>query len=759
MFGKARIGMSVAIALVMATGVASASDDGGPGGFQPGAPGVGDPYYPLDGNGGYEVEHYLLDVSYNPETDVLEGEATIQALATQNLSRFNLDLVGLTVESVEVDGRRAAWTRHGGELTVTPRAGLREHDSFTTVVRYQGVPEPIIDAFGLSGVFHTDDGMLIAGEPHVAATWFPANDHPTDTAAYTFHVKVPAGLEVVANGVLVEQRTVGGWTTWIWDAVEPMASYLATVNVGEFDLRAYEDDGIRYWDAIDPDLVDPVAHPQTGEQLAVSQQSEPSFKRLARTISVPADGTTLSFWITRDTEPTWDFVFVEAHTVGDEDWTTLPDMNGHTGQDTGLSCPYWLGLHPFLEHYQTDNGDGTCAAQGSSGDWWAVSGTSYGAEQWQVDLSAYAGRDVEVSISYASDDLFQLAGAFVDDVVVSNGPGTTSFEDDGDTFDGWTVPGAPAGSAPNPNDWIAGTEADTHSPLGEAAESSFGRQPEVIEFLGGNFGGYPFSASGGIVDDHADIGFALETQTRPIYSKWFFLDQLSGDFVVVHELAHQWFGDSLAIAAWQHIWLNEGFATYAEWLWSEREGLGTAQDNFDAFYYGIPRRDPFWSLTIGDPGPDALFDGAVYVRGAMTLHQLRLAVGDADFFKILRLWARLHAGGNVSTDDFIRLSEGVSGQELGELFNTWLFTPRKPALSARSAVTEGQGVQRTTPAAGLGELPAVRNAMKRLGVRYEGTRCCGPRVRVTGRGAPGRPTRRRCDRSGAPGHPGSSRSM
>ncbi len=340
-----------------------------------------------------------------------------------------------------------------------------------------------------------------------------------------------------------------------------MATYLATANVGEFDLRAYKQDGIRYWDAIDPDLLDPVAEPRTGEQFAISQQSEPSFKRLARTIAVPAGGATLSFWITRDTEPEWDFVFVEAHTVGGDDWTTLEDANGHTGQGTGFSCPFWLSLHPFLEHYQTDNGDGTCSPAGSTGDWWAASGTSGGYEQWQVDLSAYAGTEVEVSISYASDDAVQLAGAFVDDIVVSSGPGSTSFEDDGDTFDGWTVPGAPAGSAPNPNDWIAGTEADTPPPLGEIAEGSFARQPEIIDFLSDNFGRYPFSTSGGIVDDFDDLFFALENQTRPIYSKFFFTDPVSGDNVVVHELAHQWYGDSLAVAAWQHIWLNEGFAT------------------------------------------------------------------------------------------------------------------------------------------------------------------------------------------------------
>jgi Peptidase family M1 domain/Peptidase M1 N-terminal domain len=681
------LSLSILVGVLFATMVAAASGHHGPTQFEPGAPGAGDPYFPLDGNGGYDVRHYDLDVRYDPATDVLTGVATIRARATQNLSSFNLDLDGLTVRSIEVNHHRATWTRDGGELTVSPSRGLRDDRRFTTEIRYDGIPETIFDQFGVSGFFHTDDGTLVVGEPAVAATWFPVNDHPSDKAAYTFHITAPAGLEAVANGILEGKRTKRGWTTWTWEAEEPMASYLATANIGEFDLRSYRNAGIRYWDAIDPDLFAPTGTPRTGLQFAISQDGEPSYKRLARTITVPAAGATVSFWIARDTEPNWDFVFVEAHTVGQSDWTTLPDQNGHTKNDTGLSCPGWLGLHPFLAHYQTDNGDGTCSPQSGDAEWWAASGKSNGYELWSVDLSAYAGSTVELSISYANDEVFQGAGAFVDDIVVSTGAGGTSFEDDGDTFDGWTVPGAPADSPANPNDWIAGTVAETPAPLGVAVDASFARQGEIIDFLSGVFGSYPFSAAGGIVDDFGGLAFALENQTRPIYSKFFFSDPGGGDSVVVHELAHQWYGDSLAVAAWQHIWLNEGFATYAEWLWSEREGLGTAQEIFDFFYGLIPADDPFWAVTIGDPGPANLFHFAVYARGAMTLHQLRLAVGDGDFFQILRRWASSQAGGNVTTAQFIRLAERISGQDLDALFDTWLFTAEKPVLTPALGLT------------------------------------------------------------------------
>jgi hypothetical protein len=652
-----------------------------------GAEGVGDPYFPLDGNGGYDVQHYDLNLAYEPSTDVLSGTATITAMATQTLSQFNLDLDGLKVRAIRVNGLAAKWTRARGELIIKPATDLPDSTLFTTAITYDGIPGPIPGGeFG--GWIPTDDGVVVAGEPHGAATWFPANDHPIDKASFTYRIDVPQGLEVVANGRLMGSTTAGGRTTWTWDAVEPMATYLATINVGEFDMNAYSADGIDYWDAIDPDLFVPLAAPRTGTQFAVSQVANLSYKRLAHTISVPTGGAQLSFWIDRNTEDQWDFVFVEVHTVGQDDWTTLPDLNGHTSQNTGNVCPFWLDIHPFLTHYQTAAAGG-CTPSGTTGAWWAATGDSGPAENWAVDLGAYAGRDIEVSISYASDDIVQWAGAFVDDIVVSTGAGSTSFEADGDTMDGWTVPGAPAGSPGNDNDWIVGTAADVPAPEGEIAAGSFARQPEIIGFLGSNFGPYPFSTGGGIVDDVQGLGFALETQTRPIYARDFFTDPLSGDNVVVHEIAHQWYGDNLAVARWQHIWLNEGFASYAEWLWSEDQGLGTAQEIFDFWNEVIPPDDPFWSVVIGDPGPDQLFDFSVYIRGAMTLHTLRQTVGDDDFFQIMQTWAADHAGGNVTTDQFIALAESVSGQDLGSLFDTWLFTAGKPATGAAAPAARG----------------------------------------------------------------------
>jgi len=197
--------------------------------------------------------------------------------------------------------------------------------------------------------------------------------------------------------------------------------------------------------------------PHSGTHYAYSQIADQSFKRLTHVVNVPALGGDMTFWTSYNTEFDWDHLFVEAHTVGQDDWTTLEDMNGHNDQTTGESCRPsngpggWRTIHPFMDHYQTiDTVNDTCEPHGTTGDWWGISGTSGNWEQWHVDLSAFAGKQIEVSITYVSDWATQGLGVFIDDIVVSTGEGTTSFES-GD--DGWQTPDAPDGSAPNFNTW------------------------------------------------------------------------------------------------------------------------------------------------------------------------------------------------------------------------------------------------------------------------------------------------------------------
>ncbi len=532
-----------------------------------------------------------------------------------------------------------------------------------------------------------------------AATWYPVNDHPSDVAAHTFKITVPRGLEAMANGVLKRREHHDGLTTWTWDAKEPMAPYLTTATIGQFELRSYVRDGIPFVDAIDPDLYTPTAAPRTGKRYAFSQQADSSYRRLTRTVRVPSGGARLSFWVARDTEQDYDFAFVEARTRGGAEWTTLPDLNGHTTQEAGFSCPAWLAIHPFLAHYQSEEADGSCTPTGSTGQWWAASGASEGYERWSVDLSRFAGRQAEVSISYASDDIYQFSGLFVDDIVVSTGAGTTSFEDDGNTLDGWRVAGPPAGSPGNPADWMIGTTAQAPS-TGKLVQAALDRQPDFLKFLSRTFGPYPFSTAGGVVDD-VDTYAALENQTRPVYGRGYFHDRANAEFVVLHELAHQWLGDDVYLKRWRHIWLNEGFATYANWLWDEDQGGPTAQESSEQ-WASIPADSAFWSVEIGNPGPDEdLLDIPVYYRGAMTLQALRRLVGDPTFFLILRRWTESQSGSPATTQEFIRLSERLSGRDLGAFFDTWLFTPSKPPelelAAARSTSAPDLALPATQP--------------------------------------------------------------
>ncbi|WP_318201267.1 M1 family metallopeptidase [Streptomyces sp. SCL15-4] len=433
-----------------------------------GAPGIGDPYFPHLGNGGYDARHYDLDVAYAPGTGRLDGRTTLTARATQTLSSFDLDLQKLRISRVEVDGRRAAFTRGGDEVTVTPRRPLAEGRDFTVSVTYDGVPEalggPIV--FGSDyGWMKTADGVFVACEPNAASTWFPSSDHPADKATYDIRIKAPQGLTAVSNGRLVSAYDKDGSTYTHWRESRPMATYLATATIGKFDVR--------------------------------------------------------------------------------------------TGRTPG-GIPVYVAIDPVLKDANT------------------------------VDV--------------------------------------------------------------------------------------YGVTSAVTDYWSRLFGPYPFEETGAIVDDMPEAGFSLEVQSKPAYSA------VRSETTIVHELAHQWFGDSVSVARWNDIWLNEGFATYAQWLWAEHKGTRSAHDSFLAGYGSRPADSDFWQVRPGAPERDTMFASAVYQRGAMTLQMLRERIGDPAFFRLLPAWTSLHRYGNAGTADFIRLAERVSGRQLDDLFDTWLFTTGKPAL-------------------------------------------------------------------------------
>ncbi|MGC5171873.1 M1 family metallopeptidase [Microbacterium sp. DT81.1] len=439
--------------------------------YGPGTAGVGDPYFPLAGNGGIDVLHYDLDLDYTPPaagaplTGELQGVATIDLVATQDLRSFNLDLRGLTATQVVVGGKAMAFSQDDKELVVSPRPKLKAGAQTEVVVTYGGTttrPEDIEGA--LYGWVTTADGAMVVNEPDGAPTWFPANDHPTDKASYSFEITVPEGLVAVANGLLQGSETSAGRTTWLWDAPDPMAAYLATATVGDFALSQYTAaNGTPIIDAIDADLI-------------------------------------------------------------------------------------------------PENRDITNASLALTG--------------------------------------------------------------------------------------------------------------EMLTFFEERYGPYPFIAYGAIVDDDS-VGYALETQTRSFFSR------VAREGTVAHELSHQWMGNHVSPERWSDIWLNEGWATYSEWLWSEDQGRATAEESFQEVL-AIPADDEFWETVVRDPGPFGIFSGAVYDRGAATLHALRGEIGDDAFFALAKTWVAEFGGGTASTDDFIALSESVSGQQLDAFFDVWLAAPTKP---------------------------------------------------------------------------------
>jgi aminopeptidase N len=329
-----------------------------------GNPGVGDDLFPLSGNGGYDVQHYTLDVSWS-EDNTIEASAEISAIATLDLSSFNLDFVGFDIGEITVNGGAADYTRDGGELTITPAQMLGREDAFTVLVRYAGTPTPsqngVLGEAGPGWNAHPG-GVITISQVDGSPGWYPVNDHPTDAASYTLRITVPAAYTAAANGLLSEVIAADETRTFVWEARDPMASYLVTVNIGMFRMTESEGPG------------------------------------------------------------------------------GLPIINF-----------------------------------------------------------------VPESVGDAYDDLLALQG-------------------------------------------------------------------DMIAFLSETFGPYPFESAGAIVVD-VPLGLALETQTRPVYGSDTFVD-----YVILHELAHQWFGDSVRVADWEHIWLNEGFATYAEALWAEHTGGQEALD-------------------------------------------------------------------------------------------------------------------------------------------------------------------------------------
>jgi aminopeptidase N len=378
------------------------------------------------------------------------------------------------VDAVTVDGSPTAFTRDGAELVVDPEGIIPGGEGFAVAVAYHGTPELLYTLGFPLGWVDAGDITYVVAEPDAARTWFPGNDHPADKAAFTFRITVPEGLIVAANGSLTDTVAGDGTTTFVWDMPQPMATYLATVIIG-------------------------------------------------------------------------DLVRVEREAPGG------------------------------------------------------------------VLLRDYLPADMG---------------------------------------------------------------GETPAPLA--------RVGQMVEFFAGIFGPYPFAEYGHAIVP--GVPGALEDQTLCIFGREI-LESYTGGYgeptveeIVAHELAHQWYGDSVTPATWNDIWLNEGFATFAQWLWVEHDQGQAAYEATIAGNHGFLAEAPH--PLPGDPGAsgDQMFHYSVYLRGGLTLHALRVEVGEDTLFAILRAWADRYAYGNASTADFIALAEEISGADLDGLFDTWLYQEEMPPL-------------------------------------------------------------------------------
>jgi aminopeptidase N len=205
----------------------------------------------------------------------------------------------------------------------------------------------------------------------------------------------------------------------------------------------------------------------------------------------------------------------------------------------------------------------------------------------------------------------------------------------------------------------------------------FARQPEMVAAFARLFGPYPFpDYQVVVVDDELDV--PLEAHGLSIFGVNHVDGQRGSERLVAHELAHQWFGNSVTVAGWRHIWLNEGFAKYAEWLWSEESGgasAGVLAARSWAMVAALPQ-----DLRVADPGVRRMFDQRVYERGALTLHALRLSVGDTAFFALLREWTGRYRNRTATTADFEALAGRYGARSVGGLFAAWLHAEPLPAL-------------------------------------------------------------------------------
>ena len=259
----------------------------------PGA-GAGDSFYPWLGNSGYDVTHYNLMLDVDPDANTIDGITTVHAVSNRELETIYLDLSGLNVSSVTVDGAAAEFSRERAELIVQPATPVPAGTGFAVEVIYSGTPERIADPgvpFVDIGWFNQNGVIFTANEPSGSMSWFPSNNHPTDKATFTIAITVPSHLTAASTGLLVEETAANGQRTFTWQMNDPMATYLAAVYIGEFERHTQETrEGLIIRDYIPSSLTDEQRQ-ATLEALSVTPGAIDFFEELLGPYPFDAYGT------------------------------------------------------------------------------------------------------------------------------------------------------------------------------------------------------------------------------------------------------------------------------------------------------------------------------------------------------------------------------------------------------------------------------------------------------------------------------------
>jgi hypothetical protein len=680
-------------ALPLACAMASPADGRAPqapaaanGVFVPGEDGIGDAYFPKAGNGGYDVQHYDIDLRASVEDGAIAGTATITATATQNLSRFNLDFNDLQIDSLTVDGAPAGFSRDGSELTITPRAGIASGHAFKVEVRYQGKPGDTDVAKSeprQSRRWRSDgESMSAASEPSVGWMWYPVNDHPLDKATYTFRITVKAPYQAILNGKREPVvHNADGTRTYVWTMNQPMASYLVAFNIVK-DYVALTQTG--------PNGLPMTTYcPRELEAkckafFARQPEMVAFFSKKFGAYPFESYGSIVArgFGTALETQSLSTFSKGILNTPGEEGENIVAHELAHQWFGDSISLTRWkdIWLNEGFATYAAALW--SAHAQGSTMD--------KQAERWQRaargDLSGWGqpmkdlpkrdmapmkqyndGRDVLQWMEHTPDDMLEMANV---------GSGLAAIRAIGFGSARLTPEQARRFLAALPKGSLEAAQADgllaQVKPEGMAGDHFLAALQPLMAA----------NKSLSLPIYKAMLG-ALPLKDMPVgrdSNRRFMEALIPGLKMMVVSQAMPAGAGAPSGAPPQGIQIAPGEAPPAHVV------SGDLPPGARIVSGALPSGAMMSAAVVtasppGNPSVEDLFNLGVYSRGALTLNALRNKIGDESFDRLMRAYYATYRGGNATTADFTNLAKTISGIDLDAFFATWLYGEKVPEAS------------------------------------------------------------------------------